>query len=204
MPSSTTIALSRLGYCQLLVIALVGIFLLLLSMYTLASFGIKAYVLHNFGFEQFKSCKLEYLFQYTQVTFFGSVFFLCIGSFVLFCMAYSSERSSEVLLSFFAMAVSEFVIMNTFMFFVGSMFVWTPLPTPEEFLMFYPEFYEIPFDGCASGGLFEAMSLAILAFRIESSLIMIGLILVVPFTLFCSIIFAEEPDLDATQIQARV
>ena len=196
MPSTNT--RTQPANCPLLVIALVfliQVILLSLSIYTFASFGIKAYVLHNFAFEQFRPCKLAYVYSYIEVTIYGSVFFLCIGSVVLFCAVVSIESRSDVF-DCFATAVAGFVLLSTFMFFIGSVIVWTPVPTPEELLMFYPEFYEIPFKGCASGELFEGMSLAILVFRIESSLIMIGLILAVPYGVLCSIIFELETDSD--------
>ena len=209
MPSNNTRAVSPPTNCSLLVLALLVLIQIILvplivslSIYPFASFGIKAYVLHNFAFEQFRPCRLAYLYQYIEVTFYMSVFFLCIGSVVLFCAVVSSESRSDVCM-YFGSAVLCFVLLHIFIYFTGSMLIWTPLPTPEELLMFYPEFYEIPFKGCATGELFEGMSLANLVFRIESSLIMIGLMLIVPCSCFWTIICALAQDSDNMAMQAQ-
>ena len=208
MPSNNTRAVSPPTNCSLLVLALLVLIQIILvslivslSIYPFVSFGIKAYVLHNFAFEQFRPCKLAYLYSYIEVTFYMSVSFLCLGSVVLFCAVGRSESRSDVCM-YFGSAVLWFVLLHIFIYFTGSVMVWTPVPTPEELLMFYPDFYEIPFEGCASGELFEGMSLAIVAFRIESSLIMIGLILGVPCIWLCTII-CPPMDSGNTAMQAQ-
>ena len=190
---------SDLTWAEAKVIGIVcGPFLFFFVALTFGSFGIKAYVLSVLSREDFKPCKALYLYDYTAGTFGASTALLCLYSMAAVCtFALVEERRKSTVCLIFALGVLHFAGLNFIVFFGGNLSVWLPIPTPEEFLMFYPQFYEDEFDKCASGGVLEVLRLGNRMYKVENFVVMAMMILAAPC--LCLFMFFMEQCVDNGQ-----
>ena len=150
-------------------------------------FIIKVYVLLSYSVAAFKACGVGYL---------ATLYFFSVIAFSVFCGARAlyalaqydwSSRAEEnaptlweVLVDTSIMAIATYWLLA----FGTSMIAWFEGEEPEEFLIFFAEFYVFDFSNCTSGQDLVNVELAVGLFKIENFIVTVFILLLCPCCIY--------------------
>ena len=192
---------NQLGPRSLLVLdVLTGIIALVIVTQVFTSYGIKAYVVTNVAADDFAACGVYYGYDYAVLVFgiVTAVLIICALFLVTFitdwleeyCIHQSFDQfSSENVPRYVARILGAFSVFHYYTCFLGALVMYFPLPSPEDAVLFNPQFYQaLDFSGCA-GDSAQAIFFSQLTLKIETSLVIIVHLLVLGvFVLSCLVL----------------